>query len=98
MANTISREAWRILHKDGELDPITGKPMANYYSCRLKEPNYDRYKYEKCAGKHDGKCIDHVYGFKGSKSELQALRYPKKEWTSSSAKSHCSSRGGKFDA
>ena len=86
-------EAWRVLFGDN----IT-KPMANYYSCRLKTPNYSEYAYEKCAGKSGGKCIDFVYGIKGKKSELQSLRYPKKAgWTKDAAKSHCKKKGGSFD-
>lgn len=92
---SVCREAWQILFGD---DPIE-KPMANFYGCRLKEPvDGANYGYEKCAGKHDGKCIDHVYMTpSGGKSVLQALRYPKKVWDRSAAKSHCSGRGGKFD-
>lgn len=77
---------------------LVGKPMANYYGCRLKEPNYDNYAYKRCASKHDGKCIDHVYGIKSGTSELQALRYSKRVWNRSAASSHCSSRNGRFDA
>lgn len=88
----INKEAFQVF------EGITGKPMANYYGCRLKAPNYDEYAYERCASKHSGKCIDHVYGIKSGKSELQALRYSKKVWTRSAASSHCSSRSGSFDA
>lgn len=76
------------------------KPMANYNSCRLKEPvDGAEYAYETCAGKHEGKCIDHVYMVPpGKKSILQALRYKKSIWTTAAARSHCNSRGGKFNA
>lgn len=75
-----------------------GEPLRNFHSCRMKSPNYETYGYEKCAGKHGGKCVDHVYGIKGDKSELQAIRYPASSWDSSSAKKHCSGRGGVFTA
>lgn len=40
-----------------------------------------------------------IYGFKeGGGSAIQALRYDKKIWTEDSAKSHCKSRGGTFEA
>lgn len=51
-----------------------------------------------CDQKHDGKCIDVIYGKKGGSVEIQALRYPKGSWTAASAGSHCKSRGGKFEA
>lgn len=75
------------------------KPMENYYTCRLKEPvDGAKYRYEKDAARHKGKRIDHVYMIPpGKKSVLQALRFPKKEWEESSAKSYCSSRNGRFN-
>jgi HK97 family phage prohead protease len=73
------------------------KPYPNEHACRLKQPDYDRYARKKCEQKHDGKCIDVIYGIKGGKSEIQALRYPKDIWTAAAARSHCSDRGGSFE-
>jgi hypothetical protein len=39
-----------------------------------------------------------IYGIKEGKSEIQALRYPKKVWDADDARKHCSSRGGSFEA
>jgi len=92
---SICKETWQILFGD---DPIM-KPMANFYTCRLAEPSEGaKYRYEKCAGKSGGKCIDFVYQIKGSKSKLQSMRYPKKAgWTSGAAKSHCAKHNGQFE-
>lgn len=75
------------------------KPFENEHSCRLKPPNYPEYSRVNCDQKHDGKCIDVIYGIKSpNKSEIQALRFDKKIWTASAAKSVCSNRGGTFEA
>jgi hypothetical protein len=74
------------------------KPYKNEHACRLKEPDYDKYARKNCEQKHDGKCIDVIYGIKGDKAEIQALRYPKDIWTEKKAKEHCKSRGGIFEA
>jgi hypothetical protein len=75
------------------------KPYENEHACRLKDPGkYDRFTRKNCAQKHDGKCIDVIYGIKEGKSEIQALRYPKDIWTASAAKSHCKDRNGTFEA
>jgi hypothetical protein len=66
----------------------------------LEDPDkYPKKRYEKCGQKHNGKCIDVIYGIVSpKKSEIQALRYPKEIWTASDARSHCSSKGGSFEA
>ncbi len=74
-------------------------PFPNEHSCRLHDPgNYDRFARKNCEEKHDGKCIDVIYGIKDDKSEIQALRYPKKVWDEEDARKHCSSRDGSFEA
>jgi len=74
------------------------RPYPNEHACRLKPPNYDSYARKSCAQKHDGKCIDVIYGIKAGKSEIQALRFGKKIWTAGAAKSVCKERGGTFEA
>ena len=75
------------------------KAEETEHRCRLRTPNYNKYPRVNCNQKHDRKCIDVVYGLKGpSESEIQALAYPPDEWTESTARSHCESREGKFDA
>jgi ATP-dependent protease ClpP protease subunit/predicted RNA-binding Zn-ribbon protein involved in translation (DUF1610 family) len=74
-------------------------PYPNEHSCRLENPDkYDKFRRKNCAEKHDDKCIDHIYGIKENKSEIQALRYDKEVWTEASARSHCKSKDGTFEA
>lgn len=83
---------------DIEYDAVL-KPYPNEHACRLKPPNYPKYRRQNCAQKHDGKCIDVIYGIKSpKKSEIQSLRFDKKIWTAGSAKSVCKARGGTFEA
>lgn len=75
------------------------KPMENFHSCDISTKKYPKYRVEKCAQKHDGKCIDVNWGILSSdKSEISSLRYDIKIWTESAARSHCKSREGKFIA
>jgi uncharacterized protein len=75
------------------------KPYPNEHACRINSPdNYDKFARKNCAQKHDDKCIDVIYGIKDGKSEIQALRYKKDTWSAEDAKSHCSTRGGTFEA
>jgi HK97 family phage prohead protease len=74
-------------------------PFPQEHACRLNSPGkYDRFARKNCAQKHEGKCIDAIFGIKEGKSEIQSLRYPKKIWTAAAARSHCSSREGSFEA
>lgn len=86
--------------KDAE-EGIEIKPYPNEHSCRLEPPGkYKRFRRKNCEVKHDGKCIDVIYGItKGEdeKTERQALRYDKKIWTEASAKSHCADNDGTFE-
>ena len=84
---------------DDTWDKEEEKPYKNEHACRLKDPdNYDKFARKNCDQKHDDKCIDVIYGIKGDKTEIQALRYKKDVWSESDAKKHCDSRGGKFEA
>lgn len=70
-------------------------PYPNEHACRLKAPNYDKYARKRCEQKHNGKCIDVIYGINSAgKSEIQALRYKKDVWTVGTARAHCKSREG----
>lgn len=74
-------------------------PYPNEHSCRLEDPDkYDRFNRENCAEKHDGKCIDVIYGIKNNKLEIQALRYKTDIWNEDDARAHCKSREGTFEA
>ena len=73
-------------------------PYKNEHSCRLKPPDYDQYARKNCYKKHDGKCIDFIFGvISPDESELQAMRYPKDIWTEGAARSHCESKDGTFE-
>lgn len=75
------------------------KPFPNEHACRMKDPGgFDKFARKNCAQKHDGKCIDVIYGIKEGTSEIQSLRFKKSIWEASAAKSVCSARGGKFEA
>jgi hypothetical protein len=75
------------------------KPYPNEHSCRLNPPDkYDKFARKNCEMKHDGKCIDVIFGIKDNKSEIQAFRYDKDIWTESAAKAHCASHDGTFEA
>ena len=77
------------------------KPYPNEHSCRLNDPGkYKRFRRENCAIKHDGKCIDVIWGVtKGDeeKVERQSMRYDKKIWTEASARTHCKDNKGSFE-
>jgi HK97 family phage prohead protease len=73
-------------------------PYENEHSCRLKPPNYKNYARKNCYKKHDGKCIDFVFGIIGpDESELQSMRYPKDIWSESDARAHCKEQDGTFE-
>lgn len=78
------------------------RPYPGEHSCRLNPPGkYKRFRRENCQRKHDGKCIDVIWGItKGEeeKTEQQAFRYDKKVWTEASAKTHCKDNDGAFEA
>lgn len=75
------------------------KPYPTEHSCRLNDQGkYDRFARKNCEIKHDGKCIDVIYGIKDNKAEIQAYRYDKKTWTAGAAKNHCKDHDGSFEA
>jgi hypothetical protein len=79
-------------------DEEVAKPYANEHSCRLQSPDkYDRFARQNCKVKHDGKCIDFIFGVKEGKSELQAMRYKTDVWEESAARAHCKSKDGTFE-
>lgn len=84
-----------------EKTKVVEKPYPNEHSCRLESPDkYKRFRRENCQRKHDGKCIDVIWGItKGEeeKTEQQAFRYDKEVWTEASAKTHCKDEKGTFE-
>jgi len=74
-------------------------PYPQEHSCRLENPDkYDRFARKNCYQKHDGKCIDFIFGVKEGKSEVQAMRYDKDVWTEDAARKHCKDHDGFFEA
>ncbi|HXK36144.1 MAG TPA: HK97 family phage prohead protease [Candidatus Paceibacterota bacterium] len=74
-------------------------PYENEHACRLHPPgDYDKFARKNCEIKHEGKCIDVIYGIKEGKSEIQAMRYPKKVWDAEDARAHCEDHDGTFEA
>ena len=89
----IEEEKSRITPEQAE------RPYPNEHACRLADPGqFEKFARNNCAEKHDGKCIDVIYGIKNNKSEIQALHYPEEKWTADDARTHCKSRGGSFEA
>jgi len=75
------------------------KPYPNEHACRLADPkDFDRFARKNCERKHEGKCIDVIYGIKADKSKIQALRFPTDIWTEAQAKSYCKEQKGSFEA
>jgi HK97 family phage prohead protease len=75
-----------------------GKPYKDEHACRLNDPkNYDKFARKNCEMKHDGKCIDVIYGIKGKKSEIQALRFKTDVWTEAQVKTYCKDKEGLFE-
>jgi hypothetical protein len=90
-----------VLTKEDEIieNDLALKPYPNEHACRLEDPGkFDRFARQNCKVKHDGKCIDYIFGIKEGKTSLQAMRYKKDVWTVGAAKSHCSSHNGSFEA
>lgn len=82
------------------LEDIELRPYPNEHACRLADPKkFVKFARNNCAEKHNGKCIDVIYGYpKTGGGEIQALRYKTKSWTVATARSHCASRDGSFEA
>lgn len=76
------------------------KPYPNEHACRINSPTkYAKMRRQNNWKKHEGKRLDVIWGIKSDgKTEIQALRMPKDEWTASQAKSYCNSNDGSFEA
>ena len=81
------------------LSELEARPYPNEHSCRLEDPGkYKKFARKNCYQKHEGKCIDFIFGILSSEeSELQAMRYPTKTWTEKSARAHCKEKEGTFE-
>jgi len=77
---------------------VESRPYPEEHSCRLENPDdFDKFRRQNCAQKHDNKCIDVIYGIKDNKSKIQALRYKTSIWKVDDAEEHCKSRKGTFE-
>ena len=66
-------------------------PYADEHSCRLQPPSeFQEFLRQNNWRQIDGKRVDAIFGVKDGEPELQAIRYPKSQWTSAEARSHCS--------
>lgn len=97
---------FREINKSNEVveyseEPEQLKPFPNEHACRLADPGkFKRFRRRNNFLRVNGKSVDVIFGIRKSdnKSEIQSIRYGKEIWTASSARSNCSSRGGKFEA
>jgi len=81
------------------INAMEARPLPNEHSCRLKPPNYPKYARKNCYKKHEGKCIDFIFGvISPDESELQSMRYPKDVWAVEDARAHCKAADGSFEA
>ena len=89
---------FEAFNNDADVDE--NKPYPNEHACRLQSPDkYKRIRRQNNWRRSNGKRIDAIWGVKkDNTTELQAMRYPKSVWTAGSAKSHCSGKGGSFEA
>ena len=68
-------------------------PYADEHSCRLVSPGeFEEFRRQNNWKQIDGKRVDAIFGLRDGKTELQAIRYPKSEWSKADARSHCSSQ------
>ena len=70
-------------------------PFAGEHSCRLVSPSeFEDFRRQNNWKTIDGKRVDAIWGISDGSPKLQALRYPKGQWTSADARSHCSAQDG----
>jgi hypothetical protein len=74
------------------MEEAEAKPYENEHSCRLEDPKqFKRFARVNCDEKHNGKCIDIIYGFPEGKE------IPKPEGNNLTGK-ECKKAGGKIQA
>lgn len=82
-------------------EEIEQRPYPNEHACRLRDPgDFQDGSFRRTSREHNGKKYSVIMGkLKGETSMTeQAYRYNKKTWTASSARSHCNSHDGSFEA
>ena len=72
-------------------------PYENEHACKLNDEKV--VSRVNCARKSSGKCLDILYYRKpNGKLGEHSYRYKKTIWTASTARAHCSSHNGSFEA
>jgi len=70
-------------------------PYAGEHSCRIAPPSqFEEFRRQNNWKTIDGKRVDAIWGTNGEGTNLQALRYPKGDWSIADARSHCSTQEG----
>ena len=80
---------------------VVGKPYPNEHACRLRDPgDFKPESFRRTEREHEGKKYSCIMGrLKGEETMTeQAYRYPKGIWPAGSARSHCKSHDGNFEA
>mgnify|MGYP001611010022 CR=1 FL=1 len=82
-------------------DEPVEKPLPNEHACRLRDPgDFQENSFRRMEREHGGKKYSVIMGRLTGETALteQAYRYPKKTWTAASARGHCRSHDGNFEA
>ena len=95
-ANDIIERVNERLKKSENVD--IKKPFPNEHACRVHDPDDLGSPWGRNTTTIDGKQVGRIYGDKNGHPVLQAYRYPKDTWASSSARTHCNSVNGRFEA
>jgi len=70
-------------------------PYAGEHSCRIAPPSqFEEFRRQNNWKTIDGKRVDAIWGINGEGTNLQALRYPKGDWSIADARAHCSGQEG----
>jgi hypothetical protein len=70
-------------------------PFSGEHSCRLVAPSeFEDFRRQNNWKSVNGKRVDAIFGVNSNGTTLQAMRYPKGEWTSADAREHCSAQNG----
>jgi len=87
-----------LMLKGMDMD-ILRQPISGWHSCRIREPSEFQPDSFKTIESKDGRVNLIIARPVGSqKMGLQAIRYPISKYDINTARSHCESKGGKFEA
>ena len=83
-----------------EIEFVGGKPLPNFYSCRLRPPgDFQEGSFRTTTRRHDGKQYGVIMGRLDGETTMteQAYRYSKETWDTGAARSHCRGHDGSFE-